>query len=356
MDKLKVGILGATGMVGQKFIELLQEHPWFEVAELAASERSEGKKYSEASTWLSGKVLPERIGNMIVKPLDPEKIDSTLVFSALPSDIARAAEENFAKAGKVVVSKASAFRMEEDVPLIIPEINSDHLKLLEIQKKKRGWKGYIVTDPNCTTMGLAIVLKPIFDNFGIEEIIATTLQALSGAGFPGVPSLQISGNVIPFIRNEEDKVENESLKILGTFNGEKIEKRNFKILATCTRVPVLDGHTISLHVKTKKEVSLEEVKKVLSEFKGMTQKLKLPSAPENPIIVMDGEDRPQPRLDKFAGKGMSVSVGRIRVEGRAISLVLLSHNTIRGAAGAGILDAELMLKKGLLSKGDENGG
>lgn len=347
--KIDVAILGATGAVGQKFIELLERHPLFQVSELAASEKSQGKKFSDACTWLCERgEMPTKVRDMIVKQLSPESINSRLVFSALPSDVAKVVEEKFARAGKIVVSKASAFRMQDDVPLIIPEINPEHLELIKIQRKKRGWKGCIVTDPNCTTVGLTIVLKPILENFGIDEIIVTTMQALSGAGFPGVPSLKILGNVIPFIENEEDKVEDEPLKILGTLKNGKIENAKFKIFSTCTRVPVLDGHTISLHVKTNKEVSAKKVKDVLSKFKGLPQKLKLPSAPRQPILIREENDRPQPVLDKNAGDGMSIVVGRIRTFENRISLVLLSHNTIRGAAGAGILDAELLLQSNLI--------
>ncbi len=353
--RTKVAILGATGIVGQKFIELLEGHPWFEVSELAASEKSQERKFNEACIWLSERKMPRRIGDMTIKPIDSNEIKAKLVFSALPSEVAKSAEGEFARSGKIIVSKASAFRMQNDTPLIIPEINPEHLKLLEIQRKQRSWKGCIVTDPNCTTMGLAIVLKPILDNFGIRDVIVTTMQALSGAGFPGVPSLKITGNIIPFIENEENKVESESLKILGKLKNGMIENARFKISATCTRVPVVDGHTISLHVKTRENATEDEVKKVLSNFKGLPQKLKLPSAPKNPIIVRDENDRPQPLRDKLAGEGMSVSVGRIRCYKDSISLILLSHNTIRGAAGAGILDAELLMKLGVISDLNKHG-
>ncbi len=347
--KIPVAVLGATGLVGQKFIELLQNHPMFEIAELVASEKSVGKRFAEACNQIVIPHIMPEIENIIVKPTNPNEVNSKLVFSALPADIALNVENDFARAGKIVISKASAFRMVKDVPLLIPEVNSEHLELLKIQKNQRDLEGCIITDPNCTTAGLALVLKPILDNFGIKQVNVTTMQALSGAGFPGVPSLSISDNIIPFIDGEEEKVERETLKILGKLNGNKIDNAHFKIFATCTRVPVIDGHTEVVNIITERDASIEDLKKALTEFKGLPQELRLPSAPEKPIIVREELDRPQPKLDRDSGRGMSVTVGRIKKLGECnFSLVLLVHNLVRGAAGAGVLDAELLAKTNLV--------
>lgn len=345
MNKIPVAILGATGLVGQKFIELLQNHPLFEISELVASEKSAGKRFAEACSQIALPHISSEISNMVIKPANSKEINSKLVFSALPAEIARNIEEDFARAGKIVVSKAKAFRMDEDIPLLIPEVNPEHLELIKIQKERRQLKGCIITDPNCTTIGLALVLKPILDNFGIKHVNVTTMQALSGAGFTDVSSLSIVDNVIPFINGEEEKVEKETLKILGKLNGSKIEKANFRITATCMRVPVIDGHTEAVNIITERDATVEDLKKVLNNFAGLPQELRLPSAPEKPIIVREEIDRPQPKLDRDAGKGMSITVGRIRKLGECnFSFVLLVHNLIRGAAGAGILDAELLVK------------
>ena len=342
---IKVAILGATGMVGQRFIQLLANHEFFEITDLAASPRSAGKPYYKAAKWYLSSNIPENIKNKIVKEINPEKIDAEIVFSALPSSIAKEIEPKFAEAGFVVASNASAYRMEEDIPLLIPEVNPEHLGLIEVQKENRGWDGCIITNPNCTTIMAVLSLKPIYDNFGLEKVIITSMQALSGAGYSGVPSMAIVDNVIPFINKEEEKVETEGLKILGKFDGEKIVPAEFKVSASCNRVAVIDGHTEAIFVKTSKGAEPEEIKKAIETFEAMPQKLRLPTAPEKPIIVREEEDRPQPRLDRNTGRGMSISVGRIRKDAIFdVKYIALGHNTIRGAAGASVLNAELLVK------------
>jgi aspartate-semialdehyde dehydrogenase len=347
----KVAILGATGAVGQRFIELLEEHPWFDVAVLAASERSAGKKFSEACKWRLESEMPPEIGEMpvvntILKEVK-EAGDVDFVFSALPGNIAGPIESEFA-AEFPVVSKASAHRMEADVPLMIPEVNPGHLGLIPIQKKNRGWNGFISTDPNCSTIQLAMTLKAL-TGFGVKRLIVSTMQALSGAGYPGVASLDIVDNVVPFISGEEEKMESETRKILGTFDGKQVHPANMTISASCNRVDVKDGHLESVYVELEQKPSIEEVKKAFRTFAGEPQKLKLPSAPERPIIVREEVDRPQPRLDRDAGKGMSIVIGRVRSDPiMTLKYLCLGHNTIRGAAGAGILSAELMVAKKIL--------
>ena len=348
--KRKVAILGATGAVGQRFIQLLKGHPWFQIEVLAASERSAGKKYGEACSWLMESNLPREIAEMPVANADVESVekagDVDLVFSSLPGDLAGPVESEFA-ALYPVFSKASAHRMEKDVPLIIPEINPDHVDLIKIQRKARGWKGFITTDPNCSTIQLVITLKPLMQ-FGLQNVIVTTMQALSGAGYPGISSLDMIDNVVPFISGEEEKMEAESLKILGSFNGKTVENADFKISSSCNRVHVKDGHLESVFIKLQQEPSLKEIEAAFANFKGEPQKLKLPSAPENPIIVRHEKNRPQPRFDRDAGCGMSVVVGRIRKDPiMTFKYMCLGHNTVRGAAGAGILSAELYVAKGL---------
>jgi len=349
--KRKVAILGATGTVGQRFIELLNDHPWFEVSVLAASKRSAGKKYSEACKWRMENPMPEAVKDMTVVNTSLKEVnqagDVDLVFSALPGSVAGPIEEEFATEYPVV-SKASAHRMSRDVPLIIPEVNPDHLQLIQIQRKRRGWNGFISTDPNCSTIQLAITLKALM-KFGVKKVIVSTMQAISGAGYPGVPSLDIIDNVIPYIAKEEEKMENETLKILGTLRNDEIQPANITISASCHRVHVKDGHLEAVYVELEKKPHIDEVKKAFREFSGEPQSLKLPTAPEKPIIVREEEDRPQPRLDRNAGRGMSVVVGRIREDPiMTIKYLCLGHNTIRGAAGAGVLSAELMVKKGIL--------
>jgi aspartate-semialdehyde dehydrogenase len=348
--KRKVAILGATGAVGQRYIQLLQGHPWFEISVLAASERSAGKKYKDACTWLMETEMPKEIAEMPVANIDVKSAEQTgdfdLVFTSLPGDLAGPVENEFG-ALYPVFSKASAHRMDKDVPLIVPEINPDHAALVKVQQKKRGWKGFITTDPNCSTIGLAITLAPLAQ-FGIQQVMVTTMQALSGAGYPGVPSLDIIDNVVPFISGEEDKMETEALKILGSFDGDGIKFADFKMSASCNRVNVKDGHLESVFIKLVDEPSLEEVEKAFTSFQGEPQRLKLPSAPEQPIIVRHEKNRPQPRFDRDTGNGQSVVVGRLRKDPiMSIKYMCLSHNTVRGAAGGGILSAELYVSKGL---------
>ncbi len=352
MDRLKVALLGATGMVGQRFVKLLANHKMFEIAVLAASSRSAGKKYRDAVHWCIEGDLPEEVADMRVVKVELENVIKEdridLVFSAVPSEVAREVEPEFAKVGIPVISDASAYRMEEDVPILIGEVNSDHLKLVKRQAR-RGWKAFIVTSPNCTSNALILSLKPLKDHFGIRRILVSTMQALSGAGWTGVPSMAIIDNVIPYIRNEEEKVEREALKILGEFDGERIIPADFKISASCHRVNVLEGHLETVFVELKSKADPEEVKKVMRSFRGRPQELKLPTAPEQPIIVRDEPDRPQPRLDRYAGSGMSIVVGRIRrdpVLENGIKFLVLGHNTIRGAAGNAVLNAELAVEEG----------
>jgi len=342
MAKIKAGVLGATGAVGQRFIQQLWKHPWFDLTSLAASERSAGKKYCDAARWRLEHELPSEVGEIEVVNVNPEEVDADVVFSALPADEARKVEADFAKTGFVVASNASAYRFDEDVPLMIPECNPEHLDLLEVQQKNRGWDGYIVTNPNCTTIMFALTLKPLMV-MDIQRVIIASMQAVSGAGYEGVPSMAILGNVLPYIPGEEEKVELEAQKILGIFDGEKIVNAPFGVSASCNRVPVMDGHLESLWVDMATNPTPDEVKEAFLNFDpGLGD---LPTEPENAIVVRNEPDRPQPRLDRNAGNGMAVSVGRIR---EGIRYSVMGHNTIRGAAGASVLNAELLHKKGLL--------
>ncbi|WP_202320330.1 aspartate-semialdehyde dehydrogenase [Archaeoglobus neptunius] len=342
--RYSVGVLGATGMVGQKFIQLLERHPWFKLTSLAASERRVGKKYGEEVDWIVSQDVPEIARDIEMVPLDPKHVDADIVFSALPSSVAKEIEPKFAEAGFVVASNASAYRMADDVPLVIPEVNPEHLGMVEVQKKNRGWDGFIVTNPNCTTIVLVISLKPLMD-LGLKNVRVASMQALSGAGYPGVPSLAITDNVIPFIGGEEDKVETEPLKLLGKFDGKKVQFADIKVSASCHRVPVIDGHTEAVWVEFDRDVTVEEVKEAFESLKP----LDLPTSPEKVIIVREEPDRPQPRLDRDAGNGMSVVVGRIRKDGeKGIKYIVMGHNTVRGAAGASILNAELMVQEKII--------
>ena len=344
-NKIPVGILGATGSVGQKFIELLSNHPWFEITELAASERSAGKKYKDAVNWFSSSPLPESVAGLPVKNCEPG-LKSKVVFSGLDSSIAGEVELAFAEAGYIVVSNSKNHRMDKDVPLLVPEINGEHLELIKNQKFNGGC---IVTNPNCSTIGLVLALKPLYDNFGLEAVNVVTMQALSGAGYPGVSGLDTIDNVIPFISGEEDKVETEPLKILGQLNSNEIKFTNIKISAQCNRVSVVDGHTECVQVKLKKKVSAKEIVESWKNYKSDPQKLNLPLAPVNPIYYFDEPKYPQPRIHRNLDKGMAVSVGRLREDSLFdYKFVVLSHNTIRGAAGGAILCAELMKAKGYM--------
>ncbi|MCX6149881.1 MAG: aspartate-semialdehyde dehydrogenase [Ignavibacteriales bacterium] len=341
-NKISVAVLGATGSVGQKFIELLANHPWFIVKEVAASERSSGKKYKEAVNWILSSQLPEDIGNLIVEDCLPN-LKSKIVFSGLDASVAGDIETEFANAGYYVISNSRNHRFDEDVPLLIPEVNPEHLELIKLQK----CKGAIVTNPNCSTIGLVLALKPLYDAFGIEAVNVVTMQALSGAGYPGVASLDIIDNVVPFIGGEEKKMETEPLKILGKFEDNKIHFSDFKISAQCNRVAVLDGHLETVQVKLKSKTSIEEIKKVWKDFTSIAQELKLPFAPAKPIYYFEEDKYPQPKLHRNLDKGMAASIGRLReCPIFDYKFVVLSHNTIRGAAGGAILNAELMIEKG----------
>jgi aspartate-semialdehyde dehydrogenase len=348
MDKIKVGILGATGMVGQRFVQLLAHHLWFEIAALAASERSVGMPYGEACHWVVSDEMPAFVREVVVQESKPD-LACRLVFSALPAEVAGPIEEEFAAAGYAVSSNARNHRDDADVPLLVPEVNSDHLALIGIQQRRRGWTGFIVTNPNCSTAQLVLALKPLWDRFGITALSVVTMQALSGAGYPGVPSLDILDNVIPYIGGEEAKVESEPLKILGRLEGESVREAEMTISAQCHRVATREGHLEAVSVKLGQEAGREEVVEALQSFRGPLQDLELPSAPEHPIVVREENDRPQPRLDRDEGRGMSVVVGRVReCPVLDYKFILLGHNTIRGAAGAAILNAELLKAQGYL--------
>lgn len=341
-ETIKVGVLGATGAVGQRFVEALAEHPWFEISALAASERSAGKKYKDAANWRLESQMPEEAADLEVVPIDAKLVDADIVFSALPADLAKKVESDFAKAGCLVASNASAFRKDPDVPLMIPEVNPEHLGLIDIQRDNRGWDGCIVTNPNCTTIMFTVTLKPLMQ-FGIENLTVASMQAISGAGYNGIPSMSILENVVPYIGGEEEKVESEPNKLLGEFDGSQVIPANINISASCHRVPVMDGHLEALWVDMRDHPSPEQVRQAFLNFDpGLSD---LPSEPDPVIIVRNEPDRPQPRLDRNAGNGMAVSVGRIR---EGIRYIVMGHNTIRGAAGASVLNAELIRKKGYI--------
>ncbi len=346
--KTPVGILGATGIVGQRFVQMLEHHPWFEVAWLAASDRSEGQPYAEAARWRMKTPIPSRVAEMRVSPAKPEAAPK-IVFAALDAGIAAEFEPRFAHAGCAVVSNSSALRMQSDVPLVIPEVNPEHIKLLECQTWRRQSGGFVVTNPNCSAIGLVMALAPLEQQFGLETVMAVTMQAVSGAGYPGVPSLDILGNVIPYIAKEEEKMEEETRKVLGQLNGSGIVPGAFGMSAQCNRVAVEDGHTESVSVKLKKKAHPEEIIAAWNEFRGAPQELRLPSAPEQPVRYVASADRPQPRFDADCGNGMTATVGRLRPCGVLDwKFTVLSHNTIRGAAGAALLNAELLRVKGYL--------
>ena len=336
-------------MVGQRFIQLLEHHPQFEIIALAASDRSQGKPFDEACTWRLAGEMPLFARELTVAAPEPP-LDCDLIFSSLPGEIARASEGAFADAGYPVISNSSAFRMDADVPLLIPEVNHEHLGLLDTQRSARpNQQGYIVTNPNCSTIMLALALAPLHHKFGVQSVVATTMQALSGAGYPGVASLAISDNVLPFIDGEEEKIEQETLKILGRLEGAAIEAAPMAVSAQCHRVNVSDGHLAAVRVKLQRTATLAEVSETFASFRALPQELGLHSAPDLPIIVRAETDRPQPRLDRDAGDGMSVTIGRLRPDNVLdYRFVALSHNTIRGAAGAAILNAELLVAMGQL--------
>ena len=346
--KLSVGILGATGIVGQRFIQMLEHHPWFEVSWLAASDRSEGRPYAEAARWRLKTAIPDSIAKMTVSPARPDGAPE-IIFAALDAAIARELEPQFAAAGCAVISNSSALRMQADVPLVIPEVNSDHIRLIEKQPSRVKSKGYVVTNPNCSAIGLVLALAPLHRAFTLEAVTAVTMQAVSGAGYPGVASLDILGNVIPYIKNEEEKMEEETQKLLGTLNGARVDPAPFAMSAQCNRVAVEDGHTESVAIRMKKKPAAEEIIATWNDFQAEPQKLRLPSAPPQPVIYINAADRPQPRFDCDLGAGMTTAVGRLRrCNVLDWKFTVLSHNTIRGAAGAALLNAELLKAKGYL--------
>lgn len=351
MSKIPVGILGATGAVGQKFVSLLSSHPWFEIRELAASEQSSGKPYREVVSWKQTQPIPEVIGDLVIKECRPG-LDCKIVFSGLDSSVAGEVEKNFASAGYWVFSNAKNHRMGSDIPLVIAELNSDHLDIIPQQQKNRGWEGAIVTNANCSAIVLALSIGPLHQSFGLEAVDVVTLQAISGAGYPGVPSWDILGNVVPFISGEEEKIESETQKILGQLEGKQFCPADFVVSAQANRVAVEEGHVECVSVRFSDKPSLEEVVKCWEEFRGPAQELNLPTAPEQPVVICSELDHPQPRPDVNKYGGMSVLIGRVRPSPLFdIKYVVLGHNTIRGAAGASILNAEMVVEKGMISTG-----
>ena len=344
--RIPVAILGATGAVGQRFVQILAGHPWFEIAAVAASDRSAGRPYAEACKWVIPGDPPASICEMKVSPLEPT-LPGRIVFSALPAEIATEVEPSFARAGYAVCSNASAFRREPDVPLIIPEVNAGHLALVERQRAERGWPGLIVTSPNCTTTGIAMPLRPLHDAFGVQRVFAVSMQAISGAGYPGVASLDILGNVVPYIGGEEEKIEQETRLLLGHVKNRQRIAAEMVVSAQANRVPVIDGHTVCLSLGFQARPTVEEAMAVLRAFRGPEVVQRLPSAPEHPVLVRHEPDRPQPRRDRDSEKGMAVTIGRVReCPLLDLRLVSVSHNTLRGAASGSVLNAELLVAGG----------
>lgn len=349
--KTPVCVLGATGAVGQRLVSLLEGHPWFEVGEVVASERSAGKSYRDAVDWRLRGDVPPTVADLEVRSLE-DPLECRIAFSGLGSDQAAEAEERLARAGKVVVSNASSHRMDEDVPLLVPEVNAEHLGLLESQKARRGGEGLLVTNPNCSTIGLVMALAPLHRAFGVRRGVVVTLQALSGAGYPGVPSMAIADNVVPWISGETDKIESEPRKILGTLEDGAVRPAEMTLSARVHRVAVTDGHMITLHLETERPCSPGAAAEALASFRGEPQDLDLPTAPVRPLHVLDDRSRPQPFLDRDREGGMAVTVGGIEpCPVLGLRMEILSHNTVRGAAGAAILNAELMRARGLLGEG-----
>ena len=346
--KWRVAVLGATGAVGQTFIRLLAGHPWFELTEVAASERSSGKSYADAVRWLEGK-MPSAVSSMQVGVCDPSSISADIVFSALDSSVAGDVEQAFAQAGRIVLSNAKNFRMEADVPLIIPEVNANHMGLIAAQRAVRGWTGAIVTNANCAATVAAVALAPLHERFGLDKLFLATMQAVSGAGYPGVASLDILGNVIPYIADEEPKLEREMLKLLGRYENGAVTNGDFQVSAQTNRVAVEHGHTVGITASFHERPTTEQALATLREWKGDEATWSLPSRPEHPLVVTDAADRPQPRRDVNAGGGMTVTVGRVRHDPILdLRMIALGHNTIRGAAGGSVLNAELLAATGML--------
>ena len=350
-ERIRAGILGATGAVGQRFAARLADHPWFELTALAASEKSAGRRYGDRVRWKLGADLPPQLAGVPVQPCDPD-LPCDVVFSALDAEVAGEIEEAFAARGRAVFSNSRNHRMGPDVPLLVPEINPDHLEAISRQQARRRGAGYIVTNPNCSTTGLVMALAPLHARFGVEQVVVTTLQAISGAGYPGLPAWDIADNVIPFISGEEEKIEVETAKILGAWNGAAFEPAPVRVAAHCNRVAAIEGHLEVVSVKLARPVGPEEAERALAEFRGEPQRLGLPSAPAVPLRVRREPDRPQTRLDRDEGGGMTAVVGRVRpCPVFDLRFVVLSHNTERGAAGASVLNAELAVQRGLLRRG-----
>lgn len=346
-SKWPVAVLGATGAVGQMFVRMLADHPWFEITEVAASERSAGKKYAEATRWLEGPPPPQSVQNRRVIACDPGVVSAPIVFSALDAVAAGEVEMAFARAGKFVLSNAKNYRMEPDVPLVIPEVNGDHLALIDCQRQRRGWDGAIITNANCSATVAAVALAPLHARYGIKQLFLSTMQAVSGAGYPGVPSLDILGNVIPYIADEEPKLEREMLKLLGTYADGEITSANFKVSAHTNRVPVEHGHTICMSIGFEDVPTPEQAMETMRTWQGLPSTNGLPTRPKNPLVVTDAPDRPQPKRDVNAGNGMTVTVGRVRRDAILdLRMVALGHNTVRGAAGGSVLNAELLATNG----------
>jgi aspartate-semialdehyde dehydrogenase len=347
-SRLPVAILGATGAVGQTFVRLLAGHPWFRLAEVAASDRSAGKRYEDATKWIEG-TMPEEVKDFVVTTCDPSQVTSKVVFSAMDAVAAETVEPAFAAAGRFVLSNTKTFRMTDDVPLVIPEVNANHLALLDAQKA-RGWSGGVVTNANCAAIAATMALAPLHERFGLTELFIATMQAVSGAGYPGVPSLDILGNVIPYIGgDEEGKIEREMQKMLGTLEGARIAEAPFVVSAHANRVPVEHGHTVVMSAKFRQKPSVSEAIAVIRNWQGEVASLNLPSAPERPLVLAEQPDRPQPRRDVNLGNGMTVTVGRVREDAIFhLKLVAMGHNTIRGAAGGAVLNAEVLATTGRL--------
>ena len=349
--KIRVGVLGATGAVGQRFVQMLQGHPWFELSVLCASPRNTGKRYADACNWLLRGDMPPHLRDCILEEMAPG-IDCQLVFSALPSGPARTIEAELAAAGYIVCSNASAYRYEPDVPLLIPEVNPEHVGLIDLQRRQRGWQGFITTNPNCSTTHLVSALHPLHEAFGVKKVFVVTMQAVSGAGYTGVPSMDVIDNVIPYIGGEEEKMESrEPQKLLGQFDGQAVQMADFVVSAHCNRVPVRNGHLAAVSVEFARRPSLEEVRQAWAEYEPLPQRMGLPSAPEEAILYREEANRPQPRMDRLAGSvpGMTTVVGRLRADPLLhVKFLTLGHNTIRGAAGGSLLNAELLAAQGYL--------
>ena len=353
MNKIKVGVLGATGAVGQRFVQLLHGHPWFEIAALCASDRSAGKRYADACRWNLRGDMPDALRNTVLLECEPGP-DCKIVFSALPAEIAGEVEEEFAAAGYIVCSNSRNHRYDPDVPLLIPEVNPDHIQLIDIQRRARGWEGFIITNPNCSTTHLVSALHPLHQRFGIRKVFVVTMQAVSGAGYPGVSSMDIMDNVVPYISGEEEKMEQkEPQKLLGTFDGKGIRYADFVVSAHCNRVPTRNGHLEAISIEFEDKPTSAEVLDAWQSYKPLPQQLNLPSAPQPAIIYDERPDRPQPRLDRLAGSvpGMATVIGRLRPDPLFhYKFVVLGHNTIRGAAGGSLLNAELLVAQGYVGQ------